>query len=155
MKKSESGTDTLSAPRITKKRRKKSRQRDAIMEFLASRKDHPTADTVYENVRQVIPNISLGTVYRNLSLLTDEGSILRLSFDGDSDRYDATTAPHMHFKCRICGGVSDMQCQNKLENVIEDAMKDFPGIVEGHNTYFFGVCPSCTRKMREQQEKED
>ena len=54
---------------------KYSRQRESIKEFLRSRTDHPTADTVYENLRQIYPNISLGTVYRNLSLLSDIGEI--------------------------------------------------------------------------------
>ena len=59
----------------------KSKQRDAILAFLMTRKDHPTADTIYENVRLTIPNISLGTVYRNLALLTERGEILKLSID--------------------------------------------------------------------------
>ena len=60
---------------------KHSRQRDSILEFLATRKDHPTADTVYMNVRQSFPNISLGTVYRNLTLLADIGEISRIDFE--------------------------------------------------------------------------
>lgn len=58
---------------------KRSRQREAIVLFLKNRKDHPTADIVYQEIRHDIPNISLGTVYRNLSLLADRGDILRLS----------------------------------------------------------------------------
>ena len=76
---------------------KYSRQRESIKEFLRSRTDHPTADTVYENLRQIYPNISLGTVYRNLSLLSDIGEIRKLTNFGSADRYDGRVAPHSHF----------------------------------------------------------
>ena len=78
---------------------KYSRQRESIKEFLRSRTDHPTADTVYENLRQIYPNISLGTVYRNLSLLSDIGEIRKLTNFGSADRYDGRVAPHSHFMC--------------------------------------------------------
>ena len=98
---------------------KYSRQRESIKEFLRSRTDHPTADTVYENLRQIYPNISLGTVYRNLSLLSDRGDILRLSCDGKTDRFDADTRPHYHFMCKQCGCVQDidMPYQEALDHL--------------------------------------
>lgn len=68
---------------------KYSRQRESIKEFLTGRTDHPTADFVYENMKQIYPNISLGTVYRNLSLLADLGEIQKLSSFGGADRFDA------------------------------------------------------------------
>ena len=83
---------------------KKSRQRDAIVAFLKTRKDHPTADTVYKEIRNSIPNISLGTVYRNLSLLSERGEIMRLVCDGKVDRFDADVSPHCHFICKSCKG---------------------------------------------------
>ena len=88
---------------------KYSRQRESIKEFLRSRTDHPTADTVYENLRQIYPNISLGTVYRNLSLLSDIGEIRKLTNFGSADRYDGRVAPHSHFMCTRCNRVIDMQ----------------------------------------------
>ena len=122
---------------------KKSKQRDAILAFLMTRKDHPTADTIYENVRMVIPNISLGTVYRNLALLSERGEILKLSYEGTSDRYDATTAPHYHFCCRKCKGVSDLDIPDDFHELTEVAGRQFRGKIEGHCTYFFGLCPDC------------
>ena len=68
---------------------KYSRQRESIKEFLMTRKDHPTADVVYENVKKIYPNISLGTVYRNLSLLSDLGEIQKLSSFGGADHFDS------------------------------------------------------------------
>ena len=73
---------------------KHSRQRDSILEFLATRKDHPTADTVYMNVRRSFPNISLGTVYRNLTLLADIGEISRIRLGDGVDHFDYDTSPH-------------------------------------------------------------
>ena len=75
---------------------KYSRQRESIKEFLTGRTDHPTADFVYENMKQIYPNISLGTVYRNLSLLADLGEIQKLSSFGGADRFDARTALYVH-----------------------------------------------------------
>ena len=76
---------------------KYSRQREVIKDFLCTRKDHPTADVVYMNVRQQFPNISLGTVYRNLTLLSDMGEIIRLRVGDGVDHFDADTSPHNHF----------------------------------------------------------
>ena len=67
---------------------KRSKQRECIKAFLATRTDHPTADTIYMNIRQEFPNISLGTVYRNLALLSDLGEIMKITTDGGADRFD-------------------------------------------------------------------
>ena len=85
--------------------RKHSRQRDSILQFLMTRKDHPTADIIYMNVRQRNPSISLGTVYRNLTLLAENGEIKRLNMGDGVDHFDADTSPHYHLFCEKCGGV--------------------------------------------------
>lgn len=121
---------------------KHSKQRDAILEYLHSTTSHPTADTVYENVRERLPNISLGTVYRNLNLLAESGEILRLSCGGTSDRYDGTATPHYHFLCTCCGEVSDLEMTG-LEHINVIAGAGFSGIIEGHVAYFYGLCPKC------------
>ena len=73
---------------------KYSRQREVIKEYLASTKEHPTADTVYLHVRKTFPKISLGTVYRNLNLLADTGEALMITTPDGGVRFDATTTPH-------------------------------------------------------------
>ena len=73
---------------------KYSRQREVIKEYLASTKEHPTADTVYLHVRKTFPKISLGTVYRNLNLLADTGEALKITTPDGGVRFDATTTPH-------------------------------------------------------------
>ncbi|MBP3705838.1 MAG: transcriptional repressor [Clostridia bacterium] len=76
-----------------------SRQREAIMQVLRSSKAHPNANQVYEEVRKIIPNISLGTVYRNLSSLGDTGEILCLHVANGPERYDGEISPHIHLHC--------------------------------------------------------
>ena len=132
---------------------KKSKQRDMIKAFLMGRKDHPTADVIYMNVRQENPNISLGTVYRNLTLLADIGEIQRLRVGDGIDHFDADTSPHYHFICNDCGSVLDLDMES-IESINEIAAKGFDGRITGHVTYFYGTCGQCTASHNEEvQEK--
>ena len=122
---------------------KKSKQRDAILAYLQSRTDHPTADTVYMNVKNIFPNISLGTVYRNLTLLNDLGIIQKLNMGGAiPDRFDATASAHYHFVCTECGSVIDLNIDT-FDSVNEVAGANFDGYIAGHVTYFYGKCRDC------------
>ena len=125
---------------------KKSKQRDMIKTFLMGRKDHPTADVVYMNVRQQNPNISLGTVYRNLTLLADIGEITRLRLGDGVDHFDADTSPHYHFICSDCGSVIDLEMDN-IDNIFPVAEANFDGRIAGHITYFYGTCNSCIKQQ--------
>ena len=87
---------------------KYSKQREAIRYFLAHSEEHPTADMVYMNLRESFPNISLGTVYRNLSLLSETGQILKLNMRDSADRFDGRITPHDHFVCERCHCVEDI-----------------------------------------------
>lgn len=124
--------------------RKHSRQRDAIREFLTGREDHPTADIIYMNVRRRNPGISLGTVYRNLTLLEKSGEISRLSLGDGVDRFDADTSPHYHLLCTECGRVVDLRME-RLDSITEKASACFDGHIAGHVTYFYGVCRGCMK----------
>lgn len=124
---------------------KYSRQRQVIKDFLMNRKDHPTADVVYMNVRQEYPNISLGTVYRNLTLLADMGEIQRLRLGDGVDHFDADTSRHYHFVCSECGSVTDLKMDN-IDNIIDIASMNFDGEIQGHVTYFYGICGNCRQK---------
>lgn len=123
---------------------KYSRQREMIKEFLMNRKDHPTADTVYMHVRRQNPNISLGTVYRNLTLLADIGEIRRLRVGDGADHFDADTSPHYHFVCSECGCVTDLE-MGSIDQITELAGANFDGYIAGHITYFYGTCGKCTK----------
>ncbi len=127
---------------------KYSRQRQMIYNFLMTRKDHPTADVVYRNVRQEYPNISLGTVYRNLTLLADRGEILRLQVGDGVDHFDADTSKHCHFFCSSCGAVTDMQL-DCLEEMLAKAQQKSQGRIESQSTCFYGTCEKCLDKSME------
>ena len=122
------------------------RQREAILNFLITRNDHPTADVVYENVRKEFPNISLGTVYRNLTLLSDMGELLRLRVGDGMDHFDATTEPHYHFICDKCGRVIDLDMES-LDSINEVAGSKFHGCIKRHVAYFYGSCDMCTESF--------
>lgn len=124
---------------------KYSRQREEIKKYLSTRKDHPSADAVYTAIRRTMPNISLGTVYRNLTLLSETGEILRLRLGDGIDHFDYDTSPHHHFVCTECGAVSDLSMES-LDSVMEAAQKNFSGKIDGYVTYFHGSCSDCCKK---------
>lgn len=121
---------------------KYSRQRESIKNFLVTRYDHPTAETVYMNIKEEFPNISLGTVYRNLALLTELGEIQKLSTGLGPDRFDGNPDPHYHFICNCCGSVLDLNVDG-LEHINILAGQNFDGEIEGHLTFFYGKCREC------------
>lgn len=121
---------------------KYSRQREAIKDYLSNTKEHPTADTVYMNIRKTHPNISLGTVYRNLNLLVDQGEALKLNGMDESDHFDGNVDPHYHFVCNRCNRIYDIEMES-IDHINSIANKNFPGKVEGHMTYFYGTCQEC------------
>lgn len=124
---------------------KYSRQRECIKQFLVNRYDHPTAETIYINVKKEFPNISLGTVYRNLSLLTELGEIQKISTGIGPDRFDGNPAPHYHFFCRKCGCVTDLDMEG-IDHINILAGSLFDGEIEGNITYFYGKCADCLKK---------
>ena len=125
---------------------KYSRQRELIKDFLRERRDHPTADVVYQNVRLLNPNISLGTVYRNLALLTDRGEIRRLRLGDGIDHFDADISPHYHFICNECGCVQDLQMDGMADIPDLDSLH-FKGKITGQMTYFYGLCEQCCQNV--------
>ena len=85
-----------------------SSQRDTVLKIVKAAHDHPTADTIYSRVRAELPKISLGTVYRNLSLLSDMGLITTLETLDKSIHYDGNTDSHSHFICERCSRIIDL-----------------------------------------------
>lgn len=124
---------------------KYSRQRESIKHYLCSREDHPTADMIYTSIRKEFPNISLGTVYRNLSLLVDLGEIQKITTDG-ADRYDSKISPHHHFICRRCGCVLDLMVP--MEDLLAGVQKCWDGgDVEEYRLEFYGICRKCKKNQ--------
>lgn len=130
---------------------KHSKQRQSIKEYLMSTKEHPTADMVYTQVRKLYPNISLGTVYRNLNFLVEQGDAMRLTCGDGSERYDGTTTPHYHLVCSGCGRVLDL-LMDPLDHINTLAAACFDGTVEGHTVLFRGQCRECAGASRQYPE---
>ena len=120
-------------------------QRNRIFEVLKSTDTHPTASWVYDKVREDIPNISLGTVYRNLNVLVDQGMIQKISCGEAEDRFDAVTTPHIHFYCRECGCVSDVHDTNAFERLAE-LVDDIDENVNTYSLICYGICNDCERR---------
>ena len=124
---------------------KHSRQRDSIIENLKQRTDHPTADMVYSDIRKVYPNVSLGTVYRNLSLLAQENTIRKLNTDDGVLRFDYNVKPHDHFICRKCGNMIDLHSTNAEAELVESVSKCFEGEIDSCTVTFYGTCEKCLK----------
>ena len=122
---------------------RKSRQRDAILDYIKGSTDHPTADMVYEAVKQSIPNISLGTVYRNLNQLVDEGFITVVETSDKKVHYEGNLEDHIHFLCKKCDIITDIFCKNEVPK----AFDNLGHLVESQKTVYYGICKDCRNNI--------
>lgn len=125
-------------------------QRKAIYDFLAGRRDHPTADVIYDGIRKNISNISLGTVYRNLNLLSDSGRIRKVDCGDGLEHFDANTDAHQHFVCENCGCIEDIFL-GELPELVSFAAKSFDGEIVTTDVVFRGTCSRCKNKAHIQE----
>ncbi|NPA17046.1 Fur family transcriptional regulator [Persephonella sp.] len=123
-------------------KRRNTQQRKVILDILRSTDIHPTADWIYERAREYIPNISLGTVYRNLKILRDEGLILELN-DGKQSRFDGRIDEHFHFKCTSCNSIYDIDTP-EIVSVDESFLIKEGYQVDSYDVIFSGICPRCS-----------
>lgn len=115
-----------------------SHQRQLVYDALCQTKSHPDANWVYNEVKTVMPHISLGTVYRNLSELCENGQVKRISAVGNVDRYDADISNHTHLICKSCGKIFDAEpCEVQVANI------DFA--VENCEVMIYGKCAECAK----------
>lgn len=120
-------------------------QRRVILEELRRAKSHSSADEVYEMVRKRLPRISLGTVYRNLEILSELGEIRKLELGGTTKRFDWDPSKHYHILCINCGRVDNAPLAplNQLEDELYGATVF---TIIGHRLEFTGLCPECSKK---------
>jgi len=134
--------------RATKSRNTK--QRAVILAELSRVTSHPTADQLYAMVRRRLPRISMGTVYRNLELLADEGAIQKLEGAGKQKHFDGNAKSHYHVRCLDCGKIADLRTVQNLplaEVVVENAARELNGFeILGHRLELVGLCPRCKRR---------
>jgi Fur family peroxide stress response transcriptional regulator len=122
--------------------RRETKQREAILKVLKNNRTHPTADWIYEEVKKGIPNISKGTVYRNLQVLQEAGDVSELNLNGTLSRYEAKRESHYHFRCEKCGRVFDLD--EPADKELDSKVAKRTGfIVSHHQTEFRGFCKNC------------
>lgn len=122
-----------------------SKQRTRIMELLRSTDTHPTADWIYEQLKKEFPSLSLGTVYRNLSFLVDQGDVKKIHFGSTYDRFEANVKPHYHLICESCGKILDLEMPI-YNDLNEQAKKLTTFTIHHHKLEFFGICQECRLK---------
>lgn len=118
-------------------------QRRAILEVLQSTDIHPDAAWIYQEVRKKLPSISLGTVYRNLSLMAAAGLIRELTLNAQLSRWDGRLSPHDHVVCLHCHRVADIELPGLAAELDKRAACASGFVIQGHNLCFAGLCPSC------------
>jgi len=129
----------------TAKELRMTRQRRIILEELGKTLSHPTADEVYGMVRKRLPRISLGTVYRNLEVLSAHGMVRKLELAGSQRRYDGDPENHYHARCLSCGRVEDVPI--KPIATLDVALEGWSEYeIVGHRLEFIGLCPDCKKQ---------
>jgi Fur family ferric uptake transcriptional regulator len=121
-----------------------SKQRKVILEKLQETDSHPTADELYMVVREIIPRISLGTVYRNLEFLCSQGVIQKVGHGGPQMRFDGNPEPHAHIRCVSCSKVADVKAPLAVPQL--DGSQSMGYLVLGVNLEYVGLCPDCKKK---------
>ncbi len=129
--------------------RRMTRQRRIILEELERQGNHPTADEIYEAVRRELPRISLGTVYRNLQTLVEDGAISSLR-EGGRMRFDGNALEHYHVRCLNCGRLEDVPVEEVDEPAVELERRSGYRIL-AYRLEFTGLCPGCREAMDEEE----
>lgn len=123
--------------------RRQSKIRQAIYEAVVTHPVHPTAEYVYEYLKPQNPSLSLGTVYRNLGILAEQGLVRKIESQGAADRFDGNMDPHSHIQCRECGRLEDVFLPyDKQMDVKAQEVTGFQ--IKEHAITFLGVCPQCS-----------
>lgn len=130
--------------------KKYSKQREIILESLQNRKDHPTAEKLYIDLKKQMPELGIATVYRNLTELCEEKLITKIRAKTGPDRYDGNNKRHIHFECKQCGKIMDIYLNEEQERQItsiktqvsEEENVEF----ESAEMYLIGVCQKCKKQ---------
>ena len=127
--------------------KKNFKKRTAILSFLRQTKDHPSAEMVFNHLKQEIPDLSLGTVYRNLSMFKAQGELISLGTVNGVERFDGNVEPHVHFICNGCDAVTDLPQIQVPEELNQQVIKETGGTVNVCNLTFNGYCRDCKEKQ--------
>jgi Fe2+ or Zn2+ uptake regulation protein len=134
--------------------RRETKQREAVLKVLRNTKSHPTADGIYEEVKKEIPNISKGTIYRNLKVLQESGQISELSLNGTVSRFEIKQESHYHFRCERCGRVFDID--EPVDRGLDRKVAKRTGLkILYHQLEFRGLCCECQSQIASKREGKD
>lgn len=121
-----------------------SKQREIILNEVMNSHLHPTADSIYNSLKKDNPELSLGTVYRNLSQLTKHGFISKLSIPNQSDRYDKNIKPHAHLICKDCNNIYDVESET-INKFINDLSNEKDLSITNYDIVLQGTCKNCKK----------
>ena len=134
--------------------RKHSRKRDAILSCVRGTTCHPTAEWVYTQLKPEIPDLSLGTVYRNLAMFKQDGEIVSVGTVAGLERFDGNTKPHAHFVCTACNGVYDVPQAELPEQFVRSAEQETGGEITAYQLSYYGICPNCKKQESKASKQE-
>ena len=126
-----------------------SKKREAILSAIRGTTCHPSAEWVYQQLKPTHPDLSLGTVYRNLALFQAQGEIQSVGVVKGQERFDGNTAPHSHFVCTDCGLVADLHSVGLDANMDQAVSAQYGFAVQRHELTFYGQCSNCMQKKQE------
>ncbi|MGC2873665.1 Fur family transcriptional regulator [Ihubacter sp. rT4E-8] len=132
-----------------------SKQRNLILDIVASTDVHPTVEWVYERAKRILPSIGIATVYRNLNTLADAGQIRKMIGSDGVVRFDAVMKEHYHMQCRRCGRLFDLSVEDQtafdqFKTIASQAFGIEPKEADLADTLFYGCCPYCAEKKKEE-----
>lgn len=131
--------------------KKYSKQRELILESLRNRKDHPTAEKLFMDLKQAMPELGIATVYRNLADLCEDGQIAKIKSKNGPDRYDGNEIPHIHFECEKCVDLIDIHLDknqiDQINDIMDEFCKDEQIEYENAEIYLTGLCKKCSKSI--------
>lgn len=122
-----------------------SKKRADMLTLIQSTDCHPSAEWVYQKLKPTHPDLSLGTVYRNLIFFQNHGLIQSVGVVQGQERFDAVTQPHSHFVCECCGSVIDLPKISLDADLDQSVSRQYGLAVSRHELTFHGLCPTCSQ----------
>lgn len=126
---------------------RQSKQRERILELLRQTDMHPSADWLYEQLKKEFPKLSLGTIYRNMNILIEQGMVQKIHFGSTFDRFEANPNPHYHLICEKCGKIEDF-IMPIYEEINQKAGAQTEFHINHHRIEFYGICSDCRKKKK-------
>lgn len=122
-----------------------SKQRELILNYILNSHEHLTADTIYADLKKDNPELSLGTVYRNLTKLTEIGAIKKVSLPNQVDKFDKNLDPHAHFICDECGSITDINIPG-MDEFLDKVSDEDEISIRKYDLTLNGTCKKCKNK---------